>query len=113
MIKEILTAAGVLHRQGRFPKPPDDTYAVYFDAVSVDSADSVPLSVGVGLPRIYTHDVSIEVYEPKPDDKTEAAIEAELDARGISWTKQDRYWLQDVQRYQVIYEYTITNKRRN
>jgi hypothetical protein len=40
----------------------------------------------------------------------EAAIEAELDARGLPWTKEDRYWLQDVRRYQVLYEFTYTNK---
>ena len=111
MIDEILTAAGVLYQPSRFLRMPDETHAVYFDSITVDGADAVTASAG--LPRIYTHDVTVEVYEPKPDDKTEAAIEAELDARGISWTKQDRYWLQDVQRYQVIYEYTITNKRRN
>lgn len=113
MIKEILTAAGVLHRQGRFPKPPADTYAVYFDDVSTDGADPICPSTPGGLPRVYHHDVRVELYEPKPDDEKEAAIEAELDVRGLPWTKEDRYWLQDVQRYQVLYEITYTTKRRN
>lgn len=106
MIKELLTAAGVKHRQGRFMKPPAETYAVYFDNVERDGAD-------VGTIGVYHHDISIEVYEPTPDDTTETAIEAELDARGLPWSKQDRYWLQDVQRYQVVYEFNYTSKRRN
>lgn len=110
MIKDILTAAGVQHRQGRFLKPPADTYAVYFDDVSIDGADRVTPSPGKRLPRICHHDVTVEVYEPKPDDKTEAAIEAALAASGLTWDKQDRYWLQDVQRYQVIYDLSYTTK---
>ena len=113
MIKEILTAAGVKHRQARFPKPPAETYAVYFDDIDTDGADPVTPSTKAGLPRIYQHTTRVEVYEPNPDDKTEAAIEAELDARGIPWSKEDRYWLQEVQRYQVLYEFEITTKRRN
>lgn len=111
IIKNILTAAGVLHRRGRFPAPPPGTYAVYFDDVSADGADPVHRSVPGGLPRIYQHDARVELYEPKPDDAAEAAIEAELDARGISWTKEDRYWLQDVQRYQVLYDFSYTIKK--
>lgn len=111
MIKEVLTAAGVLHRRGRFPHPPADTYAVFFDDVSADGADPVSPDTPRGLPRIYRHDARIELYEPKPDDAREAAIEAELDARGIPWTKEDRYWLQDVQRYQVLYEFSYTTKK--
>ena len=65
-----------------------------------------------GPSGIYEHSVTVEVYEPAPDDNTELAIEAELDARGIAWAKQDRYWLKDPQRYQVIYEFTYHTKRR-
>lgn len=110
MIKEILTAAGVQHRRSRFPTPPADTYAVYFDDVSVDGADPVPTPYAGKAPRICQHDARVELYEPKPDDKTEAAIEAELDARGIPWSKEDRHWLQDVQRYQVLYDFSYTTK---
>lgn len=110
MVKEILTAAEVLHRQGRFPKPPESTYAVYFDDIEKDGADPVAVPRGTRLPGVKHHSVSIELYEPRPDDETEAALEAELDARGLSWSKQDRYWLQDVQRYQVIYEFDYHTK---
>lgn len=110
MTESILTAAGVPVRRSRFTKPPAETYAVYFDDVTVDGADRVSHSRTGGLPRICEHDVTIELYEPTPDDAKEAAIEAELNARGFSWSKQDRYWLQDEQRYQVIYELTYYTK---
>lgn len=108
MLNEILTEAGVLNAQGRFLRMPDQTHAVYFDDVEIDSADAVTSETG--LPQIQRHTATIELYEPTPDPEAEAAIEARLNARGLPWTKQDRYWLQDVQRYQVIYETTYTTK---
>ena len=107
MIKDILTAAGVEHKQGRFLRMPEGTHAVYFDNIEADTADRVP---SVAMPRIYHHDVTVEVYEPAPDAVTELAIEAELDARGLAWSKQDRYWLKDAQRYQTVYEFAYTSK---
>lgn len=107
MIKEILTAAGVEHARGRFLRTPAGTYAVYFDDIEVETADRTP---NTNAPRIYHHDVTVEVYEPKLDDEIEAAIEAELDTRGIAWGKQDRYWLKDLQRYQIVYDLAYTTK---
>lgn len=104
MVNRILTTAGLPYRKTRFPKPPAGTYAVYTDDISTDGPD--------GLNRIYTHDVTVEVYEPAPDDTIEAAVEAAINAQGLPWTKQDRYWLQDSQRYQVIYEFSFIEKRR-
>jgi hypothetical protein len=109
MIKDILTAAGLEHAQGRYISKPAGTYAVYFDDIEVETADR---GSAEAPPRIYHHDVTVEVYEPAPDDATEAAIEAELNARALPWTKQDRYWLKDSQQYQVIYETNYTIKRR-
>ena len=111
MINEILSAAGVEYARGRFLRMPEGTHAVYFDDIEVNAADRVAPTASAGLPAIYTHNVTVELYEPAPDDAKETAIEAELDARGLSWTKQDRYWLQDDQRYQVIYEFTHRAKR--
>lgn len=107
MINDILTAAGVEYKQGRFLRMPEGTHAVYFDDVEVETADRV---ASVRMPRIYHHNVTVEVYEPAPDDTTEHAIEAELDARGLSWSKQDRDWLKDSQRYQTVYEFAYTSK---
>ena len=110
MVNEILTAAGVEYAQGRFISMPKGTHAVYFDDIEVDAADRVTPHNSTGLPRIYTHNVTVEIYEPAPDDSTEAAIEAELDARGLSWSKQDRYWLKDPQRYQTVYDFSYISK---
>lgn len=102
MSDEILTAAGILHRQARFVRLPDETHAVWFDDVASDGPD--------GYNRIFTHNETIELYTPKPDHTAETAIEAELNARGIPWEKQAAYWLDDVQRYQTVYEFTHITK---
>jgi hypothetical protein len=104
MVKEIIKAAGVNIRKSRHTKPPQGTYGVYTDDVEAGGAD--------GVNCIRRHDITLELYEAAPDDEREEAVEAELDKRGIPWTKQDRYWLQDEQRYQVIYEFTYYEKRR-
>lgn len=109
MIDTILTASGIPYRQGRFINPPAATYAIYFDSQEADGPDPV---ITTGLPVIVRHDVSVELYEPEQDPAAEAAIEAELNARGILWTKEARYWLQNVQRYQVVYEFDYNEKRR-
>ena len=107
MINEILTASGIPYRQGRFAKPPAETYGIYFDNETVDGPDPFP-----GVPQTVRHDVMVELYEPMADPEAEAALEAQLKARGLHWTKEDRYWLQNVQRYQVVYEFYYNEKRR-
>lgn len=104
MVNDILRAAGVKYRKTRFPQPPAGTYAVYMDDVTTDGPD--------GLNLIQTHDITVEVYESAPDDQIEEALEAAMDAAGMRWQKQDRLWLQDERRYQVIYEFTYYTKRR-
>lgn len=110
MVNEILTAAGIEYAQGRFLRLPEKTCAIYFDDIEVITADRVTPPTLAGLPRIYNHNVTVEVYEPKPDKASESELEAELDARGLEWTKEDRYWLQDSQRYQVLYSFSYTTK---
>lgn len=106
MTTEILTAAGIpYHRRGRFVKPPGGTYAVWTDDLTTDGPDGMP-------PRIYRHDVTVELYELKPDDAAEASLEAAMSAKALHWTKQDRYWIPSEQMYQVIYEYSYFEKRR-
>ena len=105
MIKTILQAAGVPGWEGWTPSPPLESYALYFDDVTTDGPD--------GLPWIKRHDVTVELYEPTPDDALEAACEAAMASQGLQWTKQARYWLKDVQRYQVIYEFSYTEKVRS
>lgn len=105
MVNDILTAAGIKGRRGRFTGNPPSTYAVWMDDITTDGPD--------GRPWIRQHDITIELYESKPDDAKEAALEAALEAHGLHYTKQDRYWLQSEQMYQVIYEFTYYTKRRN
>lgn len=104
MVDTILTAAALPYRESRFPDPPASTFAVYLDNVEATGAD--------GLNLIYRHDVLVELYEPEKDDNAEAAMEAAINAQGLPWTKQARYWLKDVQRYQVVYDFTYYEKRR-
>ena len=105
MVKTILTAAGIRERGSRFTKPPAETYAVWFDDIETDGPDGMP-------PRIFTHSVSVELYERKPDNKAVAALEAELTAAGLRWTKQDRFWITSEQMYQTVYEFSYIEKRR-
>lgn len=105
MVDDILTRAGVPYRRTRFIRPPDGDYAIYMDYITADGADETT--------AIYAHDVTIELYERGQSDAAEQSIESELIAAGLHYTKQDRYWLSDVQRYQVVYEFTYYSKRRN
>jgi hypothetical protein len=106
VINSILTAAGIQRRSSRFLTPPAGTYAVTFDDIETDGPDPIPGTDILQPPRIYRHDVTVELYEPDMDDEAEKALEAEINARGIAWQKQDRHWLQDRQRYQVVYTFT-------
>lgn len=108
MVNKILTGAGfvenVTFKETRFLKPPkDQTYAVYSDTKTVRGADYVN--------AITAHEVNIEVYEYTPDPDTEAAIEAQLDACGQEYIKQSRYWINEEQLFQVIYEFNYLTKR--
>lgn len=104
MVDNILAAAGIPGRRGRYTGTKPAAYAVWMDDLTTDGPD--------GLPLLYRHDITLELYEDGPDDKAEAALEAAISAQGLHWTKQDRYWLQTEQQYQVIYEFTFYEKRR-
>ena len=102
MVKEILDVTGLPYKESRFLKPPSTTYAIYMDAIDRRGGDSINL--------ISQHDVTIELYEYKPDPNAERLIETTLDALGIQYTKQPRYWIQDAQLYQVVYDFTYHQK---
>lgn len=110
MVKEILTASGVQFRRSHFFKPPEGTYAVYFDDVEIIGADRVTPAGAAGLPRVYRHDCSIELYAPALDPVAEAAVESAILARGLTFHKEEAYWLQDVQRFQTVYTISYTSK---
>ena len=102
MINEILKALGVPYCETMFDRTPSGDYAVYFDDVTADGPDCCN--------RIFTHDITVELYEAKPNPKLEQALEGQLNSRGIHWSKQARYWVQGADRYQVIYEFTYIEK---
>lgn len=108
MTENILTASGIPYKRARFPHPPAETYAVYFDELTTDGPDLM----AAGIPQIVNHAVMVELYEPTLDQDAEARLEEQLIAAGVYWTKQAAYWLQNVQRYQVIYEFEYIEKRR-
>lgn len=105
MVNDIFDEAGIPYRRGRFTGAKAATYAVYMDDLASEGADRSPH-------LIIRHDITIELYESKPDDAAEAALENAISARGAQWIKQDRIWLQTEQLYQVIYEFSYFEKRR-
>ena len=106
MVKKVLTGAGFeegkTFKETRFLKPPKTTYAVYFDSFTRRGAD--------GLNLIKDHVYTIELYSYKPDPEAEARIEAILDSLGIEYDKDDRYWIQEEQLYQVVYTFKFIEK---
>lgn len=103
MVDEILTAAGVNHKETRFLSPQTGTYAVWFDEMTTRGADNILL--------IEEHVCSIEVYAAKIDRTTEAKIEEQLAYRAIPYTKSDHYWLDTEQLFQTIYTFDFTKKK--
>lgn len=106
MVKEILTGAGFVEgktfKETRFLTSPKTTYAVYMDSFTRRGADSLNL--------IKDHNYTIELYCYKPDPKAEARIENMLDTYGIEFTKDDRYWLESEQLYQIVYNFDFIEK---
>ena len=106
MVKQVLTGAGFeegkTFKETRFLKPPKTTYAVYMDSFTRRGAD--------GLNLIKEHDYTIELYSYTPDPEAEASIETMLDELGLEYNKDDRYWIQEEQLYQVIYSFRFIEK---
>lgn len=105
MTKALLTAAGIPAKESRFADPPSTTYAIFFDDIDAGGADYADL--------LHTHDITVELYSPTitAAKAAETALEQQLRDSGLSWTRQARYWLDDIRRYQTIYEYTTYEKR--
>lgn len=106
MVKQVLTAAGFAEgetfRETRFLKPPKTTYAVFMDSFTRRGAD--------GFNLIKEHEYTIELYSYKPDPDAESRIEKSLDDLGIEYDKDDRYWIQEEQLYQVVYSFNFIEK---
>lgn len=104
MVNSILAASGIPYRKTRFLKPPAGNYAVYTDHISTDGPD--------GIPALLYHSITIELYTAAPDPDAEAAIETALISHGVQFEKQDAFWLQKEQRYQIAYDFEYIEKRR-
>lgn len=104
MLIDILEAAAIPSKAARFPDPPA-VHAVYFDSVVADGPDE-------GARRVFTHDCTVELYAPtiKKGNSALQQLAKELDARGISYTTQGWYWLDTIQRYQEVIEFTHIEK---
>lgn len=103
MVDEILNELGIPFKESRFMKAPKaDTFAVYHDSLTRRGADTKNM--------LTDHDFTIELYEKKIDPETETKLEQILDDRAIEYEKQERYWIETEQLYQVIYEFEITVK---
>ena len=105
MVTDILEAAGIKYKPVRFLTPPNETYAVYFDAQTHRGSDSSIL--------IVDHEVTIELYSVKIDEVSEQAIENELVKRGIEFLKDERMWLDTEKLFEVVYTFDFTEKRRD
>ena len=106
MVKQILTGAGFVEgktfKETRFLSPPKTTYAVFMDSFTRRGADSLNL--------IKEHTYTIELYSYTQDPEAEARIEATLDSYGIEFSKEDRYWINEEQLYQVVYTFDFIEK---
>lgn len=106
MVKQVLTAAGFVEgksfKETRFLKPPKTTYAVFMDSYERRGADSLNL--------LKEHDYTIELYSYTPDPEAEKRIEDSLDSLALDFVKDNRYWIQEEQLYQVIYNFSYIEK---
>ena len=106
MVKRVLTGAGFeenkTFKELRFLKPPRSTYAVYMDSFTRRGAD--------GLNLIKDHNYTIELYSYEPDPEAESRIEASLDAMGLEYDKDERYWISSEELYQVVYSFNFIEK---
>lgn len=63
-----------------------------------------------GLNLIKEHSYTIELYEYAPDSNAEAQLEKVFDKFGIEFEKADRYWIQEEQLYQIVYDFNYIEK---
>ncbi len=107
MIEEILTAAAIPSQAARFPDPPE-IHAVFFDSIDTDSPDNPDQGPAIQA----MHDCTVELYAPSIEAGDEALhrLTAQLEARGIRYTTQGWYWLNEIRRYQEIVEFSHIEK---
>lgn len=106
MVKNILSHAGFVEnetfKECRFVNPPPSTFVTYLDSILARGGDYINL--------IKEHRYTVELYSPRPDREAEKRIENALNNYGLEYEKQDRYWIQEEQLYQVIYDFDYIEK---
>ena len=102
MLKEILDVTGLPYKESRFLKPPSASYVVYHDSIERRGGDNINL--------VSQHYITLELYEYEKDLEAEKALEDSLDAHGIEYEKQARYWIAEEKIYQVVYDFTYYHK---
>ena len=102
MINEILKPTGLPYKESRFLKPPTKSYVVYNDSIDRRGGDNINL--------VSQHNITLELDEYEKDLEAEKAIEDSLDANGIEYEKQSRYWIAEEKIYQVVYDFTYIQK---
>ncbi len=107
MVEDILEQAGFVenqtYRRCRFIKPPQITYAVYFDEFEARGSDDKNL--------LEEHDCTIEMYSYALDEQSQMKIENALNASGIAYRKASHQFLEDEQLYMVVYEFDYITKK--
>lgn len=103
LVDDILSAAGVPYRKTRFTKPQTGDYIVYNDSITTDGGDRELL--------LYRHSISAELYTAKQSADAEELLENAFASYGVHFDKQEAIWLQEEQRYQVVYEFEYIEKR--
>lgn len=101
MTEDILTAAGIQHREAHFTKPPSGAYAVFFESKRRRGSDEAN--------RLTEVSASIELYTTKPQQDVFDRLETALDERAgdmlDGWDSTDLVWIQSEQLYQKVYEF--------
>lgn len=106
MVKEILTDAGFIEGktfiETRFLQPPRDTFVTYMDTIEATGSDDKN--------RLIKHDYMLEVYSYKPIKPTLKRLESILNSKGIPFTKQSTFWINEAGLFQTIYEFELFEK---
>ena len=106
LIDDILQGAGFeknkTYRETRFITPPKSSYVIFNASYDRRGADNMNL--------LKDYDATFELYSSKPDETSEVNIEKQFDLKGIAYLKQERYYIQTEQLYQVIYEFSFIEK---
>ena len=109
MVEKILSYAGFVKdesfRECRFLISPKSTFATYGDEFECRGSDCMNL--------IRDHSYTIELYADTPDPESERRIAEAFNHFKIQFHKQDRFWIQDEQLYQVIYTFDYVEKMRS